>query len=171
LAAFRKMRALAGAGRRMIDGAPVKEAVRMAAGKGSENQPGLTAPGPGAVAPAGPSIGRWLRAQLLAGAGLALALIPLGAVAAYSSMFGSLAAFTPALFFAVFAGRRIGSDSAAFLQAAVVGEALKLLLTALICMAVFIWIEPLAAGWFFAGMILVIVAGWIGLFKGLNSGD
>jgi F0F1-type ATP synthase assembly protein I len=137
----------------------------MAAGKGSENQPGLTAAGPG------PSIGRWLRAQVLAAAGLALVLAPLGVVAVYSSMLGSLAAFVPALFFAVFAGRRIGSDSAAFLQAAVVGEALKLVLTALICMVVFILVEPLAAGWFFSGMILVIVSGWIGLFRGLNSGD
>jgi ATP synthase protein I len=114
-------------------------------------------------------IGKWLRIQTLVAMVLALVLLSIGPIAAYSSLFGSLAAFIPALFFAAFVGRKIGSDSAAFLQAAVIGEALKLLLIALICMAVFLWVEPLAAGWFFAGMIVVIIAGWIGLFSGLNS--
>ena len=116
-------------------------------------------------------IGKWLRTQSLVAIALALALLILGPVAAYSSLFGSLAAFIPALFFAAFTGRKIGSDSAAFLQAAVIGEVVKLLLIAVICMVVFLWVEPLAAGWFFAGMIAVIIAGWIGLFAGLNSGE
>jgi hypothetical protein len=60
--------------------------------------------------------------------------------------------------------RKFGSDSAAFLRAAVVGEGVKLLLIALICMAVFLWVEPLAAGWFFTGMIAVILAGYLCLF-------
>ncbi len=123
--------------------------------------------GAGAI---GLQIGKWLRTQSLAGLALAIVLIPVGMVAAYSSLLGSLAAFIPALFFAVFTGRRIGTDSAAFLQAAVIGEAVKLLLIALICMAVFLWIEPLAAGWYFVGMIVVILAGWIGLFASVSKG-
>jgi len=35
----------------------------------------------------------------------------------------------------------------------------------------FRWVDPLAPGWFFAGMILVIIAGWAGLYRGLNSGN
>ncbi len=123
------------------------------------------------AAASGLSIGKWLRTQSLAAMVLSLALSPLGATAAYSSLFGSLAAFIPAVFFAAIAGRKIGSSSAVFLQAAVVGEALKLLLTALICVAVFRWVDPLAPGWFFVGMIVVIMAGWVGLFRGLNSGN
>jgi len=114
-------------------------------------------------------MGGWLRTQLLAAILLALVLVLVGPVAAYSSMLGSLAALVPAIFFAVFVGRRIGQDSAAFLQAAVVGEALKLLTTALICAMVFRWVRPLAAAWFFAGMITVIAAGWVGLARGLKT--
>ncbi len=106
---------------------------------------------------------RWLRAQSLVSMALAVALLAVSPVAAYSSMFGSLAAFIPALVFALIVARRFGSDSAAFLRAAVFAEAGKLLLTALICIAVFVWVKPLAAGWFFAGMGAVIFAGWIGL--------
>ena len=59
---------------------------------------------------------------------LAGALLLVGPVAAYSSMFGGLAAFIPALFFALFVAPKIGPDSAAFLRAAVIGEALKILI-------------------------------------------
>lgn len=106
---------------------------------------------------------RWLRAQSLVSMALAVALLAVSPVAAYSSIFGSLAAFIPALVFALIVTRRFGSDSAAFLRAAVFAEAGKLLLTALICIAVFVWVRPLAAGWFFAGMGAVIIAGWMGL--------
>lgn len=102
-------------------------------------------------------------------AGLVLAGIlamTAGSVAAYSSMFGSLAAFIPALIFAVMVAPKIGNDSAAFLRAAVIGEVVKLLLIGLICMAVFMWVKPLAAGWFFTGMISVIFIGYFGLFFG-----
>jgi F0F1-type ATP synthase assembly protein I len=146
--------------------ASISEAMRMAAQEARENRVGKT--GAGTV---GLQIGKWLRAQSLAGILLAAVLLPVGLVAAYSALLGSLAAFMPALFFAAFTGRKIGSDSAAFLQAAVIGEAVKLILIALICTVVFLWIEPLAAGWFFAGMIVVIMSGWIGLFAGLKSGE
>ena len=106
---------------------------------------------------------RWLRAQSLVSMALAVALLAVSPVAAYSSIFGSLAAFIPALVFTLIVARRFGSDSAAFLRSAVIAEAGKLLLTALICIAVFVWVRPLAAGWFFAGMGAVIIAGWMGL--------
>ncbi len=108
---------------------------------------------------------RWLRVQSLVSVLLAACLLVVSPVAAYSSMFGSMAAFIPALFFALHVARRFGPDSAAFLRAAVIGEAGKFLLTALICVAVFIWVKPLAAGWFFAGMMVVMFSGWLGLLK------
>ena len=94
---------------------------------------------------------------------LALIALTVSQVAAYSSMFGSLAAFLPNLLFALIVARKFGSDSAAFLRAAVLAEAGKWVLTAAICVAVFVWVEPLAAGWFFAGMGIVLLAGWMGL--------
>ena len=110
---------------------------------------------------------RWLRVQSLVGLGLAgVAFLLSGRVAAYSSMFGSLAAFLPALLFALIVARRFGSDSGAFLRAAVLAECAKWLFCAAICVAVFVWVQPLAAGWFFTGMGLVILAGWLGLIFG-----
>jgi len=58
---------------------------------------------------------------------------------------------------------KFGADSAAFLRAAVIGEAGKWLLTAMLCVATFVWVEPLAAGWFFTGMLVTMAAGWTGL--------
>ena len=108
-------------------------------------------------------IRRSLRVQSTVSLLLAGGLLLVGQVAAYSSMFGSLAAFIPALFFALFVTPKFGPDSAAFLRAAVIGEAGKILLTALICVAVFVWVKPLAAGWFFTGMAVVIFSGRLGL--------
>ena len=110
-------------------------------------------------------ISRGLRIQSTASILLAAGLILVGPVAAYSSMFGSLAAFIPALFFALFVSRKFGPDSAAFLRAVVIGEAGKLFLTALICVVVFVWVKPLAAGWFFAGMAVTIFSGRLGLLR------
>lgn len=109
-----------------------------------------------------------LRFQSLTGMVMAVALVLVSPLAAYSSMFGSLAAFIPALVFAVLVAGKIGNDSAAFLRAAVTGEAVKLLLTAIICMAVFLWVKPLAAGWFFAGMIAVIFVGYLSSIWGVD---
>jgi ATP synthase protein I len=106
-----------------------------------------------------------LRAQSLTAIVLAMALLLISPVAAYSSMFGSLAAFIPALVFAALVAGKIGNDSTAFLRAAVLGEAVKMILTGVICMSVFLWVEPLAAGWFFAGMIMVIFIGYFGLYR------
>jgi len=115
--------------------------------------------------------GQWLKPQWLSALVLAVALSPLGLTAVYSSLFGSMAALLPAVFFAIFAGRKLGASSGEFLQAAVIGEMLKLALTAVICVVTFRWVNPLAPEWFFAGMILVIIAGWAGLYRGLNSGN
>jgi len=108
---------------------------------------------------------RWLGMQSLAAVALAAGLyLVVDPVAAYSSIFGSLVAFLPALLFALIVAPRFGDDSSAFLRAAVIAEGAKWLLTALLCVAVFLGVEPLAAGWFFTGMITVLVAGWMGLF-------
>lgn len=98
--------------------------------------------------------------MLLAG-GLLLA----GPVAAYSSMFGSLSSFIPNLLFALLVVPRMGSDSTAFLRMVVIAEILKLFLLALICMVVFIFVKPLAPGWFFAGMAAVIISGRLALLS------
>lgn len=115
------------------------------------------------TAPIGRLISRGLRVQSVTSLMLAGGLLLVGPVAAYSSMFGSLAAFIPALFFALFVTSKIGPDSAAFLRAAVIGEAVKILLTALICVVVFLWVKPLAPGWFFTGMVMAIFSGRLGL--------
>ncbi len=118
---------------------------------------------PSGTAPNGQLIGRSLRIQSLVALLLAGGLLLLDQVAAYSSMFGSLAAYIPALFFTRVVTPKLGLDSAAFLRTAVIAEVVKILLTALICMAVFIFVKPLAAGWFFTGMVVVIFSGRLGL--------
>lgn len=109
-------------------------------------------------------IGRSLGVQSTASLLLAIGLLLIDPVAAYSSLFGSLAAFMPALFFALLVVSKSGSNSAAFLRTAVLAELGKLLLVALICVAVFVWVKPLAAGWFFASMALTVLSGQLGLF-------
>ena len=106
-----------------------------------------------------------LRIQSLAALALALLSLMAGPVAAYSSLFGSLAAFVPSLLFTAIVLRKVGSDSAAFLGTAALAEFGKLVLTGLLCAAVFIWVKPLAAGFFFLGMIGVLIANWIGLAR------
>ena len=112
--------------------------------------------------PNGVLVRRGLRIQSTASLLLAGVLLLVDPIAAYSSMFGSLAAFIPALFFALYVAPKFGRESPAFLRAAVVAEAGKILLTALICVAVCVWVKPLAAGWFFAGMAVVIFSGRLG---------
>jgi F0F1-type ATP synthase assembly protein I len=113
--------------------------------------------------PDGRLISRGLRIQSLASLLLSGSLLLIGPVAAYSSIFGSLAAFIPALFFTFFMTSKFGPDSAAFLRAAVIAEAGKILLTAVVCVVVFVWVKPLAAGWFFTGMLVTIFSGWLGM--------
>lgn len=104
-----------------------------------------------------------LRIQSLAAVVLASLSYLAGPVAAYSSLFGSLAAYMPSLLFTILVMRKIGSDSADFLRTVAVAEFGKLFLTGLLCAVVFIWVKPLAAGFFFLGMIGVLAANWVGL--------
>lgn len=110
-----------------------------------------------------PNMARGLRFQSLTGISLALLLLLVSPVAAYSSLFGSLAVFLPGLMFTLLVMRKMGDDSAAFLGTAALAEFGKLALTALLCALVFIFIKPLAAGFFFLGMMAGLAAGWIGL--------
>ena len=104
-----------------------------------------------------------LRIQSLVAMALVLLSAPAGLVAAYSSLFGSLAVYLPGLLFTVLVMRKLGGDSAVFLRTAVLAEFGKLILTGVLCAVVFIWVKPLAAGFFFLGMIGVLTAGWVGL--------
>jgi F0F1-type ATP synthase assembly protein I len=106
---------------------------------------------------------RSLRIQSLAALVLALLSYLAGPVAAYSSLFGSLAAYLPGLLFTIMVVRKMGGDSAVFLRTAALAEFGKLILTGFLCAVVFIWVKPLAAGFFFLGMIGVLIANWIGL--------
>ena len=108
-------------------------------------------------------VSRGLRIQSVVALLLAGGLLLLGPVAAYSSMFGSLAAYIPSLLFALVVAPKFGADSATFLRTAVVAEVAKIFLTGLLCAAVFIWVKPLAPGWFFAGMVAVIFSGRFGM--------
>ncbi len=109
-----------------------------------------------------------LRMQSISALILAGLLLFESPVASYSSLFGSLAAYLPGVLFVLLVARKLGGDSNAFLRTAVVGEFGKLFLTGLLCAVVFIWVKPLAAGWFFAGMLTVMAMGWIGLGKAIR---
>lgn len=100
---------------------------------------------------------------------LALGSLLAGPVAAYSSLFGSLSVFVPGLLFTALVMRKMGSDSAAFLRTAMLAEFGKLALTGILCALVFIYVKPLAPGFFFLGMIGVLIAGWAGLYKTFPS--
>jgi len=108
-------------------------------------------------------VSRSLRIQSIVALLLSGGLLLLGPVAAYSSMFGSLAAYLPSLLFAMVVAPKFGSDSTTFLRTAAIAEVAKIFLTGLLCAAVFIWVKPLAPGWFFAGMAAVIFSGRFGL--------
>jgi F0F1-type ATP synthase assembly protein I len=104
-----------------------------------------------------------LRIQSLTAVVLASLSYLAGPVAAYSSLFGSLAVFLPGLLFTILVVRKIGGDSAVFLRTAMLAEFGKLALTGALCAVVFIYVKPLAGGFFFLGMIGVLIANWIGL--------
>jgi F0F1-type ATP synthase assembly protein I len=106
---------------------------------------------------------RGLRIQTVVALLLAGGLMLVGPVAAYSSLLGSLTAYLPALLFAFMLVPKFGSDSATFLRTAAIAEVTKMFLTGLLCAVVFIWVEPLAAGWFFAGMAAGILSGRVGM--------
>lgn len=117
-----------------------------------------------------PNLALSLRIQSLAGIALTVLALVAGPVAAYSTMAGALAVYLPGLIFTLVVARRIGGDSATFLRTAALAEFSKLALTGLLCALVFIYVKPLAAGFFFLGMIGVLIASWTGLalaFRGV----
>jgi F0F1-type ATP synthase assembly protein I len=99
-----------------------------------------------------------LRIQSLTAFALALLSLMAGPVAAYSSLFGSIAVFLPGVLFTSMVMRKMGGDSVVFLRTAALAEFSKLVLTGLLCAVVFIWVKPLAPGFFFLGMIGTLVA-------------
>jgi len=111
-------------------------------------------------------VSRGLRIQTVVALMLAGGLMLVGPVAAYSSLLGSLAAYLPALFFALLVVPKFGADSGTFLRTAVIAEVAKIFLAGLLCALVFTWVKPLSPGWFFAGMVAGIFSGRLGmLFK------
>jgi len=109
-----------------------------------------------------------LRLQSITALILAGLLLLKSPIASYSSLFGSLAAYLPGALFMLLVARKLGGDTKAFLRTAALGEFGKLLLTGLLVAVVFIWVKPIAAGWFFTGMLVVMVMGWIGLGKAIR---
>jgi F0F1-type ATP synthase assembly protein I len=106
--------------------------------------------------------------QSVAAMVLAGLLLLKGPIASYSSLFGSLAAYLPGALFVLLVARKLGGDTNAFLRTAALGEFGKLFLTGLLCAVVFIWVKPLAAGWFFTGMLTTLVMGWISLGRAIQ---
>jgi F0F1-type ATP synthase assembly protein I len=110
-----------------------------------------------------------LRIQSLLSLGLAALLLLVSPVAATSSLFGSLAVYLPGLMFTVISLRKLGGDTSTFLRTATLAEFGKLLLTGALCAAVFIFVKPLAPGYFFLGMMVTLVCGWIVLMRAFHS--
>ena len=106
-----------------------------------------------------------LRIQLLVSLVLAALLLLVEPVAAKSSFLGSLVVFLPGLMFTVLTIRKLGGDSAAFLRTATVAEFGKLLLMGVLCALVFMFVKPLAPGYFFLGMIVTMALGWAMLIR------
>jgi len=109
-----------------------------------------------------------LRMQSVATMVVAGLLLLKGPIASYSFLFGGLAAYLPGALYVLLVSRKLGGDTNAFLRTAALGKFGKLFLTGLLCAVVFIWVKPLQAGWFFTGMLMVMVMGWIGLAKAIR---
>ena len=117
-----------------------------------------------------PNLALSLRIQSLTGISLAVLALLAGPVAAYSTLAGCLVVYLPGVVFTVLAARRMGGDTAAFLRTVALAEFVKLALVGVLCAVVFVFVKPLAAGFFFIGMIGVLIASWVGLglaFRGV----
>lgn len=117
-------------------------------------------------------------AVLLAQLGLSAVLAAVlwgvdGIVSAYSALLGGLAAVVPNTFLALrLSAPRRDAGAGALLRAAYAGEAGKLALTAAAFVAVFVLVEPLAAGALFAGFVgaqLATIAGFAVRDNGRNG--
>ncbi len=105
---------------------------------------------------------RLLRTQLAITLLLPLVLIPFGTIAALSATAGGIACLVPNAFFASRAFRYSGARSAPLiLSSFYTGQAMKLLLTALIFSLIFIYLKPLNAGALFGGFVLVQSVIWV----------
>ena len=111
-----------------------------------------------------------LRVQSLISLALALLLLAVSPVAATSSLLGSLAVYLPGLMFTVLTVRKLGGDTGAFLRTATLAELGKLLLTGALCAVVFVFVKPLAPGFFFLGMIVTLAVGWVVLGRAFVQG-
>lgn len=110
-----------------------------------------------------------LRVQSLASLGLAALLLLVSPVAAISSLLGSLAVYLPGLMFTVLTVGKLGGDTGAFLRTASLAEFGKLLLTGVLCALVFVFVKPLAPGYFFLGMIVTLAIGWGALMRAFSQ--
>jgi len=110
-----------------------------------------------------------LRVQSLISLALAVLLLAVSPVVATSSLFGSLAVYLPGLMFTVLTVRKLGGDTGAFLRTATLAELGKLLLTGVLCALVFVFVRPLAPGFFFLGMIVTLATGWAMLVRAFNQ--
>ncbi len=105
---------------------------------------------------------RLLRTQLTITLLLPLVLLPFGTIAAVSAAAGGIACLVPNAYFASRAFRYSGARSAMLiLNSFYSGQAMKLLLTALIFTLIFNYLKPLNAGALFGGFVLVQSVIWI----------
>ena len=104
---------------------------------------------------------RLLLAQLAMAVLFPLVLLPFGTIAAKSAALGGIACLVPSLAFAYRAFRFSGARSAKkILSSFYSGEALKLVLTALIFALIFINVKTLNVAALFGGFILVQSVIW-----------
>ncbi len=89
----------------------------------------------------------------------------LGCLSAYSFLLGALASILPSVYMAwrVFGQKKV-MPAREVVKSFYRGEAGKLVLTALLLSLVFVFVEPLAAGSFFAGFVLAILSHWLSPF-------
>jgi len=105
---------------------------------------------------------RLLLTQLVIAVIFPLILLPFGMIAALSAAAGGLACLVPNSYFAYKAFRYSGARAAKdILRSFYAGEAMKLLLTALMFALIFIYMKPLNVAALFGGFILVQSVIWI----------
>lgn len=105
---------------------------------------------------------RLLLVQLLVAILFPLVLLPFGTIAALSAAAGGLASLIPNLYFAYRAFQFSGARSAQkILRSFYAGEAVKIVLTALIFALCFKYLKTLNVGALFGGFIMVQLAVWL----------
>lgn len=90
--------------------------------------------------------------------------LALDVVSAKSALLGGMVVIIPYLYFAARMQPLLGkSDSGKFLRAIAIAEIGKLILTAVCCAVVFVWVKPLSGLAFFASMVVVYFSGHMSL--------